>query len=50
MLWTLAVLLLIFWILGIVGSITVSGSVHIVLLLAALALLIGMVRDCDPVA
>jgi hypothetical protein len=50
MLSVIAVLLLICWILGIVGSIPFGGSVHIVLLLAALALLIGMIRDPDPVA
>jgi hypothetical protein len=50
MLWAMAVLLLICWILGIVGSIPFGGSVHIVLLLAALVLLIGMIRDRDPVA
>jgi hypothetical protein len=50
MLWALAVLFSICWILGIVGTISLSGSVHIVLLLAALALLIGIVRDRDSVA
>jgi hypothetical protein len=50
MLWALAVLLLIGWILGIAGSIAFNGSLHIALLLAALALLIGMVRDRDTVA
>jgi hypothetical protein len=50
MLWALAVLFLISWILGIVGTISFGGSVHIVLLLAALALLIGMVRDRGSVA
>ncbi|MFZ0560635.1 MAG: DUF5670 family protein [Terriglobales bacterium] len=50
MLWALAVLFLICWILGIVGSIPIGGSVNIMLLLAALALLIGIVRDRDSVA
>jgi hypothetical protein len=50
MLWALAVLFLICWILGVVGTISFGGAVHIVVLLAALALLIGMVRDRDSVA
>jgi len=38
MLWTLCILLLILWFVGVVASQTLGGFLHILLLLAALAL------------
>ena len=39
MLWTIAVLLLILWLLGMVSSYTLGGFIHILLILAVVAVL-----------
>jgi hypothetical protein len=44
MLWTIAVILLVLWALGLVTSTTLGGFVHILLVLAVVALLIGVIR------
>lgn len=38
MLWTAFVILLVLWLLGLIGSFTLGGFVHILLILAVLAL------------
>jgi uncharacterized protein DUF5670 len=38
MLWTLFVILLVLWLLGVVGSYTLGGFIHILLVLAVVAL------------
>ncbi len=50
MLWTIAVLLLILWLLGMVSSYTLGGFIHILLLLAVLAVLIRLIQGRNPVA
>jgi len=40
MLWTIAMLLLILWLLGMVSSYTLGGFIHILLVLAVIAVLI----------
>jgi hypothetical protein len=44
MLWTLAVILAVMWLLGMVSSYTMGGFVHILLLLAVAAILINVIQ------
>jgi hypothetical protein len=44
MLWTIAVLLLILWLLGMVSSYTLGGFIHILLVLAVVAVLIRLIQ------
>ena len=50
MLWTIAVLLLILWMLGMVSSYTLGGFIHILLVLAIVAVLIRVIQGRSPVA
>ena len=43
MLWTIFVILLVLWLLGVVSSYTVGGFIHILLVLALVILLIEMI-------
>lgn len=49
MLWTIAVLLLILWLLGMVSSYTLGGFIHILLVLAIVAVLIRLIQGRNPV-
>lgn len=44
MLYTLAVILLILWLLGMVGSYTLGGFIHILLLVAIVMVVLNLVR------
>jgi len=44
MLWTIAVILIVLWALGIVTSYTMSGFVHILLVLAIVMVLIRVIQ------
>jgi hypothetical protein len=44
MLWTIAVILGVLWLLGMVSSATFGGFLHLLLLLAIAALLIGIIQ------
>ena len=44
MLWTIAVILLVLWILGLVSSYTLGGFVHILLVVAIVVFVIGLVQ------
>jgi Family of unknown function (DUF5670) len=50
MLWTIAVLLLILWLLGMVSSYTLGGFIHILLVLAIITILIRVIQGRNPVA
>ena len=50
MLWTIAALLLILWLLGMVSSYTLGGFIHILLVLAIIAVLIRLIQGRNPVA
>ncbi len=50
MLWTIAALLLILWLLGMVSSYTLGGFIHILLILAIIAVLIRLIQGRSPVA
>ena len=49
MLWTVAVLLLILWMLGMVSSYTLGGFIHILLVLAVVVVLIRIIQGRSPV-
>jgi hypothetical protein len=50
MLWTIAVVLLILWLLGMVSSYTLGGFIHILLVLAVIVILIRVIQGRSPVA
>jgi hypothetical protein len=50
MLWTIAVVLLILWLLGMVSSYTLGGFIHILLVLAVIVILIRVIQGRNPVA
>jgi hypothetical protein len=49
MLWTIAALLLILWLLGMVSSYTLGGFIHILLVLAVIAVLMRIIQGRSPV-
>ena len=49
MLWTIAVVLLILWLLGMVRSYTLGGFIHILLVLAVIAVLVRIIQGRSPV-
>lgn len=49
MLWTLAVILVILWALGLVSSYTLGGFIHILLILAVVAVVISLIRGREPI-
>ncbi len=49
MLWTIAMLLLILGLLGMVSSYTLGGFIHILLVLAVIAVLIRLIQGRSPV-
>lgn len=44
MLWTIAVVLIVLWLLGLVSSYTMGGFVHILLVLAIIVVLINVIQ------
>jgi len=49
LLWTIAVILVILWLLGLVTSYTLGGFVHILLVLAIIVVLIRVIQGRRPV-
>ena len=49
MLWTIAVILLILWALGLVSSYTLGGFIHLLLVLAIIVVLIRIIQGRRPV-
>jgi hypothetical protein len=49
MLWTIFVILLVLWLLGLVSSYTLGGFIHILLVLALIVLVIQLVTGRRPV-
>jgi hypothetical protein len=49
MLWTIFVILLVLWFLGIVSSYTLGGYIHILLVIAVVVLLIRLIQGRRPV-
>ena len=44
MLWTIAVIMLILWALGLVSSYTMGGFIHILLVLAVIVVLVNIIQ------
>ena len=49
LLWTLAVILLVLWLLGLVTSYTLGGFIHILLVVALIVVLIRVIQGRRPV-
>ena len=49
MLWTIFVILLVLWLLGLVSSYTLGGFIHILLVLAIAVVLIRVIQGRRPV-
>ena len=49
MLWTIAVILLVLWALGLATAYTVGGFIHILLVLAIVVILIRVIQGRRPV-
>jgi Family of unknown function (DUF5670) len=49
MLYTLAVLLLIAWLLGVVGTYTIGAFVHVLLVIAVVLFLVGLITGRETV-
>ena len=50
MLWTIFVILLVLWLLGLVTSYTMGGFIHILLVLAIVVMVIRLIQARSPVA
>ena len=50
MLWTIFVILLVLWLLGMVSSYTLGGYIHILLLVAIAVVLIRVIQGRNPIA
>ncbi len=48
MLWTIALILFVMWALGLVASYTLSGFIHILLVLALVAVILGILQGQRP--
>jgi hypothetical protein len=44
MLWTIAVILLVLWLLGFVSSYTMGGFIHILLVIAVIMVLVSLIQ------
>ena len=49
MLWTIFVILLVLWLLGMVSSYTLGGFIHILLVIALVVLLLRIIQGRSPV-
>jgi hypothetical protein len=49
MLWTIFVILLVLWLLGMVSSYTMGGFIHLLLILAIVVVLIRVIQGRSPV-
>ncbi len=49
MLWTIFVILMILWLLGVVSSYTIGGFIHILLVIAIAMVLIRVIRGEKPI-
>ena len=49
MLWTIFVILMILWLLGLVSGYTIGGFIHVLLIIAIVVLLIRVISGRSPV-
>lgn len=50
MLTTIAVILLVLWLLGVVGAYTIGWYIHILLVIAIIMILIRLIKGQNPIA
>lgn len=50
MLYTIAAILLILWLLGVVSSYTLGGFVHLLLVIAIIVVLVRLIQGKNPIA
>jgi hypothetical protein len=50
MLWTIVIILLVLWLLGIVTSYTVGGLIHLLLVIALVVIVIRLLQGRRPLA
>jgi hypothetical protein len=48
MLWTIVLILLVLWLLGLVSSYTLGGFIHILLVIAIIIVIVNLVRGRRP--
>jgi hypothetical protein len=48
MLWTIAVILIVLWLLGLVSSYTMGGFIHILLIIAIIMVLVNIIQGRKP--
>lgn len=44
MLWTIAVVLFVLWVLGLLTSVTLHGFIHVLIVLAIISLVVGLIQ------
>ncbi len=49
MLWTIAVILIVLWALGLVSSYTMGGFIHILLVIAIIMVLVRVIQGRNPI-
>lgn len=49
MLWTIFIILLVLWLLGIVSSYTMGGFIHLLLVIAIVVVLIRIIQGRSPI-
>ena len=48
MLWTIAVILIVLWLLGLVSSYTMGGFIHVLLVIAIVVVLVRVIQGRKP--
>jgi hypothetical protein len=48
MLWTIVVILLVLWLLGLVSSYTLGGFIHLLLVVAIIIVIVNLIRGRKP--
>jgi hypothetical protein len=48
MLWTISVILVILWLLGLISGYTINGFIHVLLVIAIVVVLIRIIRGRKP--
>jgi uncharacterized protein DUF5670 len=49
MLWTIAVVLIVLWLLGLVSSYTMGGFIHVLLVVAVVVVLVRVIQGRRPI-
>jgi hypothetical protein len=49
MLWTIALILIVLWLLGMVTSFTLNGFIHLLLVIAVITVLVRVIQGRSPV-